>query len=1275
MNFNLKYTAAEGRNVYGKYNNYRKYKTNPCGDGEWHIYGVNINWRGASTGRYLNPDGSNYAVLMGMGEYIVDEDYIAAYDSLELTPMYPPNIQYPMAYKIVGNKLYFNYEDWGTTEILRTLVQRVDWKFGTQTGTTNITIGSNRGYWAGNNIKMFTTSYNKTDVTLGSGATSIYFIAQAERYKDYTSGARKTYTVTGITNQGGGSLYLTADNGSVAGNSISLPANNTDSEKITYVTIHDDLFPNGDSAVVIIRQAAQNQMATVSPQSAYYTSSGGSESFTVLDPNNHGWTFISTSNWVTMSATAGTGNAVVTATAQPNTTTYQKSTILVFQDRTSTGSTTIPVIQAAQEHHFENEYLTFEIISGGTIKLTCTENIYQKTISYSTDGGSTWNTITSRQQGAPEINVQEGDVVLLKGENDTYNNNTFGRSTAYFNVYGNIMSLIYGDNFRGQSALTTTYTFNELFRASNYTSANIVDASYLILPSTTLTSSCYEQMFEGCKYLISAPTLPATILAERCYESMFQGCSSLVNAPALPAITLAIDCYGDMFLSCTSLVTAPALPATTLADNCYTEMFAYCSSLINAPALPATTLAQSCYAHMFNECTSLTTAPILPAQTLEYRCYEGMFYRCSNLNLIKCLATDISEYNSTAIWVYGVAPTGTFIKPSSMTDWTIGIDGIPTGWVTQDADAQPATVYPTSLSFKSTGETKTITITNYNNIGWGFSDIPSWITLSQDYGATTTSVTVTAAVNTSYDPRSANMVFTSSGQTTTVSLSQEAAAQPASISPAALTFDTTGGTKQLTIIDAGLVGWSLTENAAWMTLSQNAGTGSTTVNVTTTGNESADARSADITFISNGVSTTVGIVQNGTYTPEYPASISPTSRAWDASGGVKTFIVSDNDHAGWTITNIPSWLTLSETYGDGNAEITATAATNTSSARVTVISFNSLGSTTAVTVSQVSGSTGDVYCLPTEYSISESAQGWMLNIYDTENHGWKVETSDSWIGANEEGVGSSGFTVTFYANTGAARNGSITLTDKTTSGTTTIPVYQSAGSAPDYPATIYPVSQQFFAATGETKMFTVTDQSNHGWTLSNTGTSWLTVSPYSGTGSQTVTVTAQANSGQYSRSSILVFQDAAATGSTTIPVYQDANSTPSYDCYFNFTYGDVTVPQDGTWDDYVVYYSEDNMRPVGEGMAMSSFSCGAPLYSGNAWNPSNSNYMSVYSPFSERESMNPYLVNIPSEFLGRTIYLQAEFGSADLGYAIESSVVTVTIPQNGGQVNVTIPAF
>ena len=323
---------------------------------------------------------------------------------------------------------------------------------------------------------------------------------------------------------------------------------------------------------------------------------------------------------------------------------------------------------------YETQYLTFRAREAGTFS-------FSNAMSYSLDSGTTWTTL---EGGTSTPTIQSGETVMWKGNSRPYQGGGIGTfsSTGAFDVEGNAMSLLFGDDFEGETSLVgKDYALEYLFSGCT----NVINAENLILPATTLAVNCYYEMFRGCSSLTSAPELPATTLSNKCYIGMFQGCSSLTSAPELPATTLAEDCYVLMFFSCTSLTTAPTLSATTLADGCYALMFGGCSSLTTAPQLPATTLATYCYRYMFGGCYSLTTAPKLPATTLASNCYEEMFINCTSLSAVTCLATDVSASNCTKDWVKNVAPTGVFTKDASMNDWTIdSTSGIPIGWTVQD---------------------------------------------------------------------------------------------------------------------------------------------------------------------------------------------------------------------------------------------------------------------------------------------------------------------------------------------------------------------------------------------------------------------------------------------------------------------------------------------------------------------------------------------------------------------------------------------------------------
>lgn len=124
----------------------------------------------------------------------------------------------------------------------------------------------------------------------------------------------------------------------------------------------------------------------------------------------------------------------------------------------------------------------------------------------------------------------------------------------------------------------------------------------------------------------------------------------------------------------------------TIRDYEFVGLFNFNNSLENASGmtLSSTTLGIDCYRLMFESCGSLVSAPTLPATTLVSGCYNQMFAYCYSLSAITCLATDISATNCTNNWVYGVSETGTFVKNPSMSSWTTGTSGIPSGWTVVD---------------------------------------------------------------------------------------------------------------------------------------------------------------------------------------------------------------------------------------------------------------------------------------------------------------------------------------------------------------------------------------------------------------------------------------------------------------------------------------------------------------------------------------------------------------------------------------------------------------
>lgn len=330
-------------------------------------------------------------------------------------------------------------------------------------------------------------------------------------------------------------------------------------------------------------------------------------------------------------------------------------------------------------HNQADNYLTFVAVEDGTFSFrgTSSSTINNGSIEYSIDSGNTWNVLL-RGENSPV--VQTGHKIMWKStllkpvtnnldpDSPVYGIGRFF-STGKYEVEGNVMSLYYGDYFRGVTSLSgKSYAFGSLFMSTSYLGmGNVTNIERVCLPATTLSDWCYNDMF-ACNPLTGGlPYLPATSLRMYCYAGMYSGCINLESVPS------------------------GYLPVTTLKQGCYHSMFYQCKSLTSVPRdlLPSTVVVDECYMQMFQGCTGLTTAPDLPAPTLDQECYRLMFNGCSSLNSITCLAgssgSETGGDSSTWGWLSGVSETGTFTKSASVNNWIRGTSGIPTGWTVQDA--------------------------------------------------------------------------------------------------------------------------------------------------------------------------------------------------------------------------------------------------------------------------------------------------------------------------------------------------------------------------------------------------------------------------------------------------------------------------------------------------------------------------------------------------------------------------------------------------------------
>lgn len=328
-------------------------------------------------------------------------------------------------------------------------------------------------------------------------------------------------------------------------------------------------------------------------------------------------------------------------------------------------------------------YLTIKPLESGNLPMLSDGEDVQ--LAYSKNGGSSWTTLNLPAYTTVNVPVEANVPLWLKVtdyhisqkgywmKHVMVGGNAFGPGIGVrYDVYGNILSCLYGDGFRSYSEFTADSVFNLRFYNK------IVNAKNLVLVPTVMTENCnYMNMFLGCSYLVTAPSLPATTLVEDCYGGMFSDCSSLIEAPELPATTVPKLAYGGMFENCSSLKKAPVLNVSDagekamyfMFDGCsslervdgnlsdvepgkgaYKGMFGNCSSLVSVPTIGIQRVMDDTCNTMFAGCSSLVTPPSINVTYVGNNGMEGMFERCSSLTTAPALPTTFGNAAYSAMF-------------------------------------------------------------------------------------------------------------------------------------------------------------------------------------------------------------------------------------------------------------------------------------------------------------------------------------------------------------------------------------------------------------------------------------------------------------------------------------------------------------------------------------------------------------------------------------------------------------------------------------------------
>ncbi len=367
-----------------------------------------------------------------------------------------------------------------------------------------------------------------------------------------------------------------------------------------------------------------------------------------------------------------------------------------------------------------------------------------------------------------------------------------------------------------------------------------------------------------------------------------------------------------------------------------------------------------------------------------------------------------------------------------------------------------------------------------------------------------------------------------------------------------------GGAKMIGVLAS--TAWSATTDADWITLRTASGTGNGNVVCSIAASTYASERVGYV-YVSGHVCT---VRQAGV-----GATLDQDSAEFDAAGGDgNVTIVVDTDIT-WQARSNVDWISLSQTSGTGETEITYTVAPwNEVTTRTGTITAGGQTFTVTQTGCPLKLSTSEV-----ELDYNSHALDIQVNAFSDTT--WEIFLGNSWISIVDGGSGKGGDNVLLAINENPSY---VSRTGRVTIGTEEIIIHQEGRANSVLSFAITPTESDA-SVKGANGMIAVLATPDLPWTVQSTA-SWLTIMPgfESGAGNGNVIYTVSPNPNMAERTGAITVMPVAASGlATKTHTIQQAAATAliSNDAHTFAAAGD-SVQVDVIVDDGVIWSIVEN---------------------------------------------------------------------------------------------------
>jgi len=327
-----------------------------------------------------------------------------------------------------------------------------------------------------------------------------------------------------------------------------------------------------------------------------------------------------------------------------------------------------------------------------------------------------------------------------------------------------------------------------------------------------------------------------------------------------------------------------------------------------------------------------------------------------------------------------------------------------------------------------------------SNLDWTATESTAWFTISPGSGTGNGVLTVNYQANTTFIPRTGQILLTADGVDDVILTVNQAAMEPTlSVTPAIRNVTAPAG--QTTFSLTSNTSWTVSESVSWFSVSPMSGTNNKTLVVTYQENTSLTSRTGQITISASGVPDVVVTVSQAGATPVL--SVTPASRSVTAPAGSTTFGVESN--TSWSVGESVAWFTVAPMSGSGNNTLTVNYQQNTSvTPRSGQITVSASGVPDVVVTVNQAGAGAILTVSPSNRDVTPPAGNTTFSV--SSNTSWAVSESITWLNVTPmSGSGNGTLTVNYGENaTGSTRVGPITVIATGGSPSQTVTVTQES---------------------------------------------------------------------------------------------------------------------------------------------------------------------------------------------------------------------------------------